>query len=199
MRGHVNAGPDRKRPEWAKPLAPLPEWLDSVESILREHRPPVPAMLPLSDRPQRPLEVARRVDWRVRPARIPDEGRRLERLRDHGVWLRWWRRHLGLTRAQAASALGYGGPKIIARIEAGKPVARPVGRQRRLAVERLGTPDVDRSDWIRKWRQRLGVSHREAIAILGYRGHLRVWEAENGRFQPAWEKVLVAIAEECHR
>jgi hypothetical protein len=26
--------PDRRQPSWSKPLAPLPEWLDSVDALL---------------------------------------------------------------------------------------------------------------------------------------------------------------------
>lgn len=186
---------DRSHPEWAKPLAPLPEWLASAEEILREAR--------LGRRPPESDEAQRYADRVL--ALLSDE----QEYGDYGwatsrqaEWLKEWRRRLRLSTARAARVLGYENAAAIETIENGRSLRRvrrdPV-RQRRLAEERWGEAIHDRVEWLKGWRKWLGITQREASQILGYSHQNEISRVERRHYQPAWEKILVAIVELDHR
>ena len=167
-----------RSPSWSKPLAPLSDWLDSVNSLLT-NRDPLP--------PPRPSHPYRR----TRPLRVTGDEHTLD-----GDWLIAWRCRLGLTPSQAADLLGYGSPLEIGAIERGYYVERSERRQMELVRVRAPGAEPNRSVWLHRWRIRMGLSTRRATEILGYSGTFNLYRAERGRGRPSWEKILIAIAEE---
>jgi DNA-binding XRE family transcriptional regulator len=181
------SGPDRNRPEWAKPLAPLPEWLTSIEELLKS--------------------VDRENAWHGRyptyaPLRIPGCVSRAYSARRRSDWFKAWRKRRSISRSQAAKILGYDGAGAIACIEArprNETVRGDKRRQRALAEQRWGEPIPDRVAWLTAWRQRLGIYKRVAAQTLGYSSRTAIYYIETGQFNPSWEKVLIAIdAERAH-
>lgn len=175
------SGPDRNHPEWAKPLAPLPEWLESIEELLKSvdranaQHPSSPIIQP-------------------RSGHGPECRRGLPH--DRCNWMKSWRKRRSITRRQAAAILGYDSAAVIARIEAsccGEKVRPDVRRQRKLAERRWGEPIPDRKAWLKTWRARIGIYQWAAAKILGYAGRFAISRIENNHFVPAWEKILVAI------
>ena len=172
-----HSGPDRKTPNWAKPLAPLPEWLDSVEQILRTH------------------------DHRAHSRPTPT-GRQIEHVSHLVYWMRAWRERLDLSEEEAADILGYDDPRAIRLFESGGlpgRIPRSHIRQEELACSRWGRQIRDRRLWLTRWRAFLGISERETAHLLSYCGQMTISQIECGYRIPAWEKILVAIAELEHR
>ena len=178
MRGWSGrSGPDRHKPEWAKPLAPLPEWLDSVDELLRSVR---------SDSESPILRVRRAPGYRPEVRR---------------EWMRSWREMFSLTEAQAAEILGNSDADAIVRFEADRPPypKRNDKLQQALAEERLGNSVTNRTRWLKEWRKRIGISQRRAAHLLGYTHRLSICNIEYGVVNPSWEKILVAHhAEKVH-
>jgi DNA-binding XRE family transcriptional regulator len=174
------SGPDRSNPDWAKPLAPLPDWLASVDRLLQS----------VSVRNQgynRDVHNVQNVPPQQPPGPTPWELRR--------EWLRGWRKRFALTEAKAAESLGYDGPDVIAHLEQPDSTRprRNRQRQRALPEERWGEPVADKASWLRAWRKRLGISQCKAASILGYRHRCAVSRVEYNEFDPSWEKILIAI------
>jgi len=171
---------DRRQPSWSKPLAPLPEWLDSVDALLSE-RTVAPIRLPTTGNPYR----------RRRPIRAIAYHRHL-----CPTWLRRWRRRLHLTPGQAAELLGYCSALEIRTIERGSPVSRSPRRQMELVSARAPEAAQDRGQWLLDWRLRMGITTRQATEILGYSNRFNHYRAEGAHGRPSWEKILIAVAEE---
>ncbi|MBW2541009.1 MAG: helix-turn-helix transcriptional regulator [Deltaproteobacteria bacterium] len=175
------SGPDRNHPEWAKPLAPLPEWLDSIEQLLKS-----------VDR------ANARQDQSPAIARVSTRGwqnyRYLHHIRCYRMKV--WRKWRSISRSEAARILGYASAGVIARIEDGcrdGTVRANTRRQRELAESRWAEPIEDRAIWLKAWRKRLGISQRVAARILGYATRDGISRIEANLRNPSWEKVLVAI------
>jgi len=164
---------DRRTPEWSRPLAPLPDWLRSVDQLLQEHRP---------------REQRESVHLNLDHARYLAAGR-AERLAA-------WRQRLDLTAAKAAALLGYADEEQILRIERGERVKPDLERQRRLVEDHAPDAARDRCRWLRSWRHRMGFTCEKAVRVLGYSGRFNLYRVEMGHRNPSWEKVLVALAEE---
>jgi DNA-binding XRE family transcriptional regulator len=117
-------------------------------------------------------------------------------------WLKEWRRRLSLSTAKAARVLGYEDAAAIETIENGRSLRRvrrdPV-RQQKLAEERWGEAIHDRVGWLKGWRKQLGITQWETAQILGYSHQNEISRVERRHYQPAWEKILVAIEELDHR
>jgi predicted transcriptional regulator len=174
-------GPNRSRPEWAKPLAPLPEWLDSIEQLLKSVDRPADRY---GSRPV--IEPTSNDECQINPwfSHI-----RCNRMR---IWRKW----RAISRSEAARILGYADAGVIARIEEDRrdaTVKRDRRLQQRLAEHRWGEPIPDRCEWLRAWRERLGIYQWAAANILGYEGRCSIGSIENKRAVPAWERILVAI------
>ena len=54
----------------------------------------------------------------------------------------------------------------------------------------------DRAGWLKRWRERLGITQVEAARILGYKDRRQIGKIEAGYARPSWEKIFLAIAEE---
>lgn len=166
---------DRRTPEWAKPLAPLPEWLASVEALCREPRRRVLRHEPReAARPGSEIARARRLWYRAQAMCV-------------------WRENLGLSPSRAARLLGYDGASAIRAIEEGIWVRRDVARQQRLVARRCPGALVSRTRWLQRWRVRLDLSQHQAADWLGYASRMQICMIEAGYRDPSWERVLVAI------
>ena len=172
---------DRQSPKWSRPLAPLPEWLESVEEILEELRQAERVFAPHLDPGREQRFAEQRLAWR-RSARVS--------------WMVQWRERLGLTPAEAAKLLGYANEKEIRQIENEIPVRRKLERQMQLVVDLAPDAVRNRSQWLHCWRLRMGFTCRHATEILGYHSAFNLYRAETGVRSPSWEKILVALAEE---
>jgi DNA-binding XRE family transcriptional regulator len=178
------SGPDLRKPEWARPLAPLPEWLDSVDRILRKARP----------------ESGGEAEWEIfvgggyyetgsGPYPVPETTSNLSQNIRRDSMKRFCERYR-LTPEQAAEILGH---ENAAAIESAQPPRRNTRRQEALAHRRWGSPITDRCAWLKDWRARLGFTQRDAAIRLGYSARQEISRVENRWSTPSWEKLLIAI------
>ena len=170
---------DRRSPAWSEPLAPLADWLRSVDDVIERARRPRPHPRVVTPPTRRP------------PDRTPPAFAMFRK-----DFMRHWRARHRLDAREAARWLGYRHPSEILRIEAGKRVPRNLRRQQERVEEQAPDAARDRSAWLFQWRKRMGISGRIAAQRLGYRHRNDYYRAEKGFFQPSWEKVLVALFEE---
>jgi len=174
-------GAGRYHPEWARPLAPLPEWLESIEQLLKTSTRPADRYGSL------PVIVTGLNDG------LPVEPW-YRHIRCHRM--QYWRAWRGIPRCEAARILGYEYSGVIERIERGfrdSSVSRNLRRQQSLAEFRWGEPISDRCHWLKAWRKRLGIYQWQASNILGYSGRRSIARIENRWAVPAWERILMAI------
>jgi DNA-binding XRE family transcriptional regulator len=54
----------------------------------------------------------------------------------------------------------------------------------------------NRASWLKRWRERLGITQVEAARILGYKDRRQIGKIEAGYARPSWEKIFLAIAAE---
>ena len=174
---------DRRSPSWSQPLAPLSDWLQSVDHLIEETRRPRPPV-------RRPASVF------VPPSGPPALPQYRPELPDRADWMQEWRGRHRLDAREVAQRLGYAHPSDILNIEAGLPVPRNRIRQRAQVAALDPSAEADRSGWLRDWRERLGVSGRIAAEWVGYRDRREFYRAEKRLFKPSWEKLLVAMVEE---
>ena len=189
---------DRKTPEWAKPLAPLPEWLESVTRLLEEIPHRDLEEIPPQDPDWWTASVRRPAGYRAPTSPAAGAAGTREPWRrpsTRAEWMMQWRTRLGLTQDEAAQALGYRTDQI-RRLEAGEVIRGSHKLQRLLAEARRPGAFPDRIYWLIEWRRRLEISQKVAARRLGYSSRSSVSDVERGLRRPSWEKILIAIVEE---
>jgi hypothetical protein len=205
--GERNLTADRTKPEWAEPLAPLPEWLKKVDALLDRAREPArPAADPARRGVvfMRDLRDPRDIEWffglpegsyGANEAPATPDPEICQCLADSRARrIRGWRELLGLTPYRMARLLGYPNASDIRKIESGEHVPRSTKRQRALAERRCPEAAADRRGWIRAWRRRHGLTQDEAHWFLRYHMRIDYWRVEAGLRDLSWERLLVAIA-----